>query len=1031
MSAVGSDSSYALSSRIDVVMPDDGGSVEFRILGPLEITAGSERLELGGSRQQIVAAMLLMSANRVVTMDRLLEAIYGEDLPPTSRSQAQISISYLRRMFAAHSPDAVITTHPSGYIINVSPGELDLHRFEELVAAGRTARDAQSLKSAVASYRDALRLWRGAALDGIDSDLLRAAASRLDEQRITVNEDRIQLELELGRHRELVGELGELIHEYPLRERLRGQLMLALYRCDRMAEALQAYRDARQVMIDELGLEPSERLQRLERSILNADPSLNPPQETISVQPTRTRAPSLLPIDIADFTARSEQVAEIYRHLIRSEGEDPSQQAVPVVVIVGKGGVGKTSLAVHAAHGMARHFTDGQLFADLHGWAAHPVGPLQVLERFLRALGVSSSQIPEGLDERAEVYRSLLSERKMLIVLDDAASESNIRPLLPGSGGTVVLVTSRRRLPGIAGAVHVELEVFNSEKSLDLLASIIGAERVESQREMAVAVAERCGYLPLALRIAGARLHARPHWSIQQLADRLADDTHRLDELKHGDLGVRPSISLTYDSTSEEAKRLFRRLAVLDMPVFSVWLSAALLGQPIPYAEELLDDLVSSRLVEAAGDGTGINSHYRIHDLIRVFARERLVAEESVADRKAALERALGALLSLAESAYQRYYGGDYLGLPSDAIRWPLPETVTDQLVSDPLAWYDHERVVILSGVRQAAQTGLVKLGWTLAFKAIPLYESRAYFDDWQETHSIALAAAAKAQDVGAQAAMLYSLGELHVAQQKFDQATEEFAEAARLFAETGNEQGRGLIIRYLAYIDRMNGQYDDATARWNQALDIFQRTGDIVAVAGTLHRIARLKLDLDEIDSARQLLSEALELIRTVRCVRVEAQLLHCIGEADLQAGGLTAAIGRFEEALERVRELADPMGESRVLQGLGLARLRLGEFAAARTALQLSLERAGTSADRVGEGRALLGLAELALETAELAHSVAFAQEASEIFRVMRVPLDQARALTILGQAYTRLGEADAAAVASAEASVLRSKIIPDPSP
>jgi DNA-binding SARP family transcriptional activator len=1001
--------------------------MEFRILGPLEIAVGSRRLELGGSRQQIVAATLLLSANRVVTLGRLLEAIYGGDLPPTSRSQAQISISYLRRMFAACSQSPIISTHPHGYIINVGVRELDLHRFEELVSAGRAARDARSLNSAVASYRDALRLWRGAALAGIESDLIRAAASRLDEQRITINEDRIQLELELGRHRELVGELGELIHEHPLRERLRGQLMLALYRCDRVAEALQAYRQARQIMIDELGLEPSERLQQLERAILNADPSLDPPQETITIHPARARAPSLLPIDIADFTGRSEQITKMGRHLVRPAREDHPSQAVPVVVVVGKGGVGKTSLAVHASHGMIEHFADGQLFADLHGWAANPVGPMQILERFLRVLGVSSTQIPEGLDERAEVYRSLLSGRKILVVLDDAASESSVRPLLPGSAGAAVLITSRRRLPGIPGAVHIELDVFDAEKSLDLLASIIGTERVESQRDMAEAVAERCGYLPLALRIAGARLYARPHWSIRQLVDRLADDKHRLDELKHGDMGVRPSISLTYDSTSEEAKRLFRRLAIPEMPVFPAWLSAALLDQPLTHAEELLDDLVSSRLVETVGADTGIHSHYRLHDLIRVFARERLVEEESVAEREAALKRALGALLHLAERAHVRHYGGDYVRLPSDAIRWPLPEHVTERLVGDPLAWYEHERVALLSSVRQAARTGLVDLCWSLAFSAVSLYESRAYLDDWQETHAIALAATRRAQHVGGQAVMLYSMGELHMEQLKLDQAAGEFAEAAQLFTQTGNEKGLGLVVRFLAYIDRVSGRFEDAVRRWHQALDIFRRTGDIVAAAHVLHGLAHLKLDLGEIDSARELLAEALQLTRTARCVRVEAQVLHRIGEADLLAGDVTAAVSRFEEALDKVRELTDPMGESRVLQALGLAKIRLGEFEAAQTALQRALERAGTSADRIAEGRALLGLGELALATGEPAHSVTFAQEASETFRVVRAPLYQARALVLLGRAYAGLGKADAAAAASAEADALRSNVIP----
>ena len=277
----------------------------------------------------------------------------------------------------------------------------------------------------------------------------------------------------------------------------------------------------------------------------------------------KQHVPSLLPTDIADFTGRASRSSRSDRHLIRAAGEK-ERLAVPVVVITGKGGVGKTSLAVHAAHGVAAHFPDGQLFADLHGGASHPVGPMQVLERFLRALGVPGPQIPEGLDERAEVYRNLLADRKVLVVLDDAVGESQVSPLLPGSGAAAVIITSRSRLAGLAGATHVEVNVFDAGKSLDLLARIAGDDRVQTQSQAAAEVAEQCGHLPLALRIAGARLAARPHWSIQQLADRLADETRRLDELSHGDMGIRPSISLSYDSASEQARRLFRRLALLD-----------------------------------------------------------------------------------------------------------------------------------------------------------------------------------------------------------------------------------------------------------------------------------------------------------------------------------------------------------------------------------------------------------------------------------------------------------------------------------
>lgn len=994
--------------------------MKFRILGPLEVTAGAERLELGGTRQQIVVATLLLGANRVVTMDRLLEAIYGEDLPPTSRSQAQISISSLRRLFATRSRDAIISTHSHGYVIQVDSGTLDSEQFEELVADARTARDAKRLEQAVASYRDALRLWRGPALDGIESQLVRVAASRLDEQRITINEDRVSLELDLGRHHELVGELGELVEEFPLREQLRGHLMLALYRCDRTAEALQVYRQARRTLIDELGIEPSERLQHLEQAILNSDPTLDLPVEPVTIQPVKQQvpSPSLLPTDIADFTGRTEQLRRIRQHLTPASGEE-EKLAVPVVVIVGKGGIGKTSLAVHSAHSVADRFPDGRLFADLHGGASHPVSPMQVLERFLRALGVPGASMPEGLDERAEVYRNLLADRKVLVVLDDAVGESQVAPLLPGSKASAVIITSRRRLSGLAGAILVELNVFDAEKSVDLLARITGDGRVQMQSEAAAEVAEHCGHLPLALRIAGARLSARPHWTIQQLVERLADESRRLDELRHGDMGIRPSISLSYESTGEQARQLFRRLALLDLPLFSGWMSAALLDMPLPQAEDLLDDLVNAQLIEITGTGSGVHSHYRFHDLIRVFARERLAAEEPVTERKAALERALGALLYLAEEVHSRHYGGD--ALQSDASRWPLPARLVEELVREPLTWYDHERAVLVAGVRQAAQVGLVELCWSLAFSAVTIFESRAYVDDWQETHDIALEATQKAHHIRGQAAMLYSIGSLNIAQQRFDQARQVFESATELFTVAGDDQGIGLVVRHIAFIDRVSGQLDDAARRYEKALEIFRGTGDKVAIACTLHGLAQVKLELDEVGCAMELLSDALQLTQTARCSRIEAQVLHRIGEANLLTGDLAAAVSAFELALARTRDISDPIGEAYALMGAGVAKIRQGEFGQARDALQRALELAGTAGQPLTEARALLGLSELALTTSDPGQAVVFGQQASSVFRSMGALLDDARVLTLLSDAYTALGDTDAAKAASAEAATL----------
>jgi DNA-binding SARP family transcriptional activator len=950
-------------------------------------------------------------------MDRLLEAIYGEDLPPTARSQAQISVSTLRRLFAACGQGSAISTRTGGYAIRVGDGELDAQRFEELVV---TAREASQPDVAVARYRDAIRLWRGPALEGTDSDLIRAAASRLNEQRISTNEDRIRLELQLGRHHELVGELTELVKEYPLRETLRAHLMLALYRCDRMAEALGVYRETRRTMIDELGIEPGERLQQLERAMLMSDPALDPASGPATITSARRGVPNLLPADIADFTGRGDQVAQIGRHLVGVGGQ--VRLAVPVAVVVGKGGIGKTTLAVHAAHVVADHFADGLLFADLHGISGHTVSPAQVLERFIRAFGVPGAQIPDGVDERAEMYRNLLADRKILVLLDDAASEGQLLPLLPGSGTAGVIITSRNRLTGIGGALRVELEVFAAETSLDMLTRIAGAARVHDQSEAAAAVATHCGHLPLALRIAGARLAARPHWSIQQLADRLTDEANRLDELRHGDMGIRPSISVTYESIGEEARKLFRRLALLDMPVFSGWLSAALLDKPLAVAEDMLDELVNAQLIEVATSGSCLESQYRFHGLIRVFAREQLAAEELVADRREALERALGALFYLAEEARSSYYGGNYARFQSHALRWPLPEGLVRALLRDPLAWYDSERSTLVAGVRQAAQAGFTELCWSLASSAVPLFESRVYLNDWRESHDIALDAVRKAHHVRGQAAMLYHMGSLHITQLEFSQAFHALAAAVRLFEEAGDEQGTAHATFLMASADRLSGRLDDAAKGYERALSIFRAAGDDVATASVLLGLVQVKMERNEVGDSVELLSEALRLCQATPYPRLEAQILHRLGEVYLLSGELGGAVEAFERVLVITREIGDTIGAAYAMQGLGVARLRRNEFDQARSVLRGAAELADSVGEHMAHARALLGLSELELASGNAGQAALLGQQAVEVFARLKAPLYQARALAMLSIAQAALGDADAAAASAAASSALR---------
>jgi DNA-binding SARP family transcriptional activator len=973
--------------------------LEFRILGSLEVSGDQGSLDLGSARQQIVLATLLLSPNRVVPLERLVEALYGGRPPSTSRSQAQITISALRRSFTEHGGAAAIATHAQGYAIQVEDGQLDSQRFADLMIAARSARHAGQVDRAVASYREGLRLWRGNALAGIDSDLVMLAAGHLDEQRVVCSEDRILLELELGRHHEMVGELTELIAQYPLRERLREHLMLALYRCGRTADALQAYRDTRRVLIDELGIEPSERLRKLEHAILTGDPALALANGAVLAGPAGTRlphltAPRMLPADVADFTGRTQQVEEIHRHLVAA-GEPKQRLAVPVVAINGTGGAGKTCIAVHAAHGVSGHFPDGQLFTDLHG-GSEPVSPMKVLDRFLRALGLAGTQVPETLEERAEAYRGLLADRKILVLLDNAATEAQVAPLLPGDPAQAVIVTSRGRLAGLAGAVHIDVDVFDPDKSVELLTRIAGRERVATQPGAVVAIAALCGHLPLALRIAGARLSARQHWSVQQLVDRLSDETRRLDELRYGDMAIRASISLSYDGISDQARRLLRRLAILEVPAFSDWVPAALLDDSHPHAVDLLDELVSARLIETAAGG-----QYWFHDLIRLFARERLAVEEPAAERQAALERVLCALLGLAQEAHRRHYGGDFVRLDIGTPRWTLPDGLVSGLVADSMAWYDRERVTLLTGIRHAAEAGLAGLCWKLALSAVTFYESRFCLDDWRETHAIALEAVQRAGDERGEAAMRYSTGTLCMVEQRFEAAQEHFTEAARMFEAIADLQGVALVIRHVAFLDRMRGRLDDAMQNYQCALALFRAGGDQVATAYVLQSLAEVRLARDEAGVAQELLAEALRLSQSARSGRVEAQVLYRMGEAQLLIGDPSRAAETFERALSNVQKAGDPLGEAYVLQGIGVARVRQGETAVAQLALERAMLLARSLSDRLIEGRALLGMSELALASNDPIRAVARAEQAASIFRSAGTPLYEAQAMTLLSRA------------------------------
>ncbi|MFI7677527.1 BTAD domain-containing putative transcriptional regulator [Actinophytocola sp. NPDC049390] len=953
-----------------------------RLLGPVEFAAGGRAWDTGGPRQRTVLAVLGLNAGRVTSMDMIITAVWGDEPPGTARGQVQVCISGLRKMFAqAGHLDAIRTVAP-GYRLELGAEHVDVLEFAELVAAAKADTGDGRLTDAVGKLRSALALWRGPAFDGIDSDVVCRGATALDEQRLAVVEERVRLDLQLGQHQQLVPELRALVSEHPLRERLHELLMIALYRSGRPADALTAYRDARTILIDEIGVEPGNELRELERAILNRDPALNGerpgggrPPETESCDPV----PKQMPATVADFTGRQDEAAEIVRVMTEAAGF-----AVPVVAISGRGGVGKSSLAIRVSHELADHFPDGQLYAELCEEDDDAAG---LLARFLRALGVAGRAVPPTLAERAALYRSMLAGRRVLVVLDDVRAEEQVLPLLPGSQGCAVIIASRVRLGSLPGAHHVDLGPLDTTTALALLNRIVGDQRVRAEEDDAEELIRLCEGLPLALRIGGARLASRPNWRIGGLVDRLRDEGRRLDELSHRSWTLRSSIALTCETLSDDARRLFELLGLVDTQELQAWTAAALLDTRLAHAEDVMDSLVDACLLDVVEYPQTGRIRYRLHDLVRVYARELLVEAVPRGDRDAALTRMFGGWLALVDAAHRKEYGGDYTIVHSPAPRWRPPGAEPEDYVGgDVLAWWDSERTALVAAVRQAARTGFVAQCWDLALTCVTLFEAKGHFDDWKAVTQVAHDAAEGAGDRDGVGAMRYSMGTWCMFQSRLAEADLRFAEAVDAFAETGNEHGGALALRNAAHVDGLRGRPDAMMTKYEVALATMRAVGDHIGEAHILRNTARHWLDEGDLDRARSLLEAALAICRRERCRRTEAQTTHTLAELYLTAGEFDLARDALHSVLRIVRDASDKIGETHALYALGVLRRREGRLDSATTTLTHALDLAERVRERMVAAKAHHTLGQIALHRGDVAVAASHVDAARELFTELR---------------------------------------------
>ncbi|MCP2342437.1 AfsR/SARP family transcriptional regulator [Actinomadura rupiterrae] len=609
---------------------------QVQLLGALRLTRDGHELRPGGPLQQAVLAMLALRVGRRCGPDELVDGLWG-DAPPNHALGTLRNYAYRLRTVLGKDQDVLVSVQ-GGYLLDLPADTVDVVRFERLARDAERARSDGDLVRARRLYDEALPLWRGVPLAGVAGPHAEHQRDRLRHLHLDTRLAALRCVDDLGDHARVAADLEPLIAAHPLREDLRALRMRALYRAGRTADALAAYTEAHEVLSDELGLDPGQELSELRDRILaggsldearTAQPVL-PSEVPVGAVPT----PRQLPPVPADLTGRAKLREAVVEALAPDEG------CVPVAVLTGIGGVGKTTLALDAGHRRSADYPDGQLYAELRGAGPEPVTPDGVLLDFLLALGMPAAEIPASLAARAASYRSLLADRKVLVVLDNAASTAQIQPLLPATPGTAVLVTSRRRILPVAGARRFEVGLPPRAEALAMLSRFAGADQVAAEPEKAAELARLCGWLPLALRIVGARIAARPERGLPAMLARMTDAGRRLTELRAGDLSVEASLDLGYAALTPDQAHALRRCALLPGAGFTVPVAAALLDQPEHQAEDLLEHLVDAGLLEPHGA-----DRFRLHDLVRLFAQRRGEVEDGADERDAALLRVGGFLL--------------------------------------------------------------------------------------------------------------------------------------------------------------------------------------------------------------------------------------------------------------------------------------------------------------------------------------------------------------------------------------------------
>ncbi|GIG55924.1 SARP family transcriptional regulator [Longispora fulva] len=870
----------------------------FRLLGPLEIIVAGAPVHLGAPRLRALLAVLLMRRNEPVPVAHLAECLWGPSSVANDRRAVQTYVTRLRQ--ALGPGGATIETTPDGYRMRLHPDQLDVSRFEALVAE---AESAPSPERTSAVLHEALELWRGPACAGIDAETLHLVdVVALAERRAVAQERWAEAELALGHHADVIAVLRRFTTEEPLRERRWALLMLALYRSGRQSEALAAFRDVSALLAEELGLDPSAELRDLHRAILSADPGLTgvgQPGPRVLVQPWLTVC--CLPPDNTRLVGRDE-----HRALLRAR---LGASGVPIVVVTGSPGVGKTATAVAAAHQLRATFPDGQWFLHLRGSAA-PRHPAELLAELLVFSGLDATAVPTGAGARAAALRARMADRRVLLVLDDAADAEQVEALLPGTAGSAVLVTSRNELRGLAvrhGASVTTLDLLTPDASVRLLADALGGARTTAEPAAVDELVELCARLPLALRIAAANLALHPHRTVADHVGDLSSDRRlsRLAIAGDSQAAVRGTFDLSYQGLEPGTRRAFRALGLLACAdVTGEWAAAVLDVDPVD-AEWLLEDLAARSLLQRMTPG-----RFAFHDLLRLYAAERAAAEESPADRRGAVERLMARFTRKVLDASARLY--PWAVQPATASTDGV-DAFADQ--GEALAWLDSERTNLVLTVRHGARLGITRPVWLLADALRVFLSLTGRHDDRHTLIDAGMTAASAADDPQGLAIMHHALGHLHLDRGQRNSGREQFVRAIELRDGCGRQADNAPSLNNLGLLYTDTGRLDLAVDCFTRAADLERAHGNPQGTATKLSNLANTLCASGRLEEARRCADSSAGIRAELgqdttdpHSPHAQAACLHLLGDLD----GAAAA---FARSLDNSRRVGDRLTEATVL--------------------------------------------------------------------------------------------------------------------